>query len=82
MSSATTTRTDRPLGMDEIVQIAQQAVLDAQEANRRAGVPNVYGIDGRVHYEWPDGRVLPTPPPNWKGPVPIADAAAVAGGRQ
>lgn len=46
----------------DIVQLSQQAVRQAQAESRRLGVPNVYFIDGQVHYELADGRLSLTDP--------------------
>lgn len=48
--------------LEERVQVAQQAVLAAQEESRRLGVPNVYGMDGKVYYELPSGELSLTDP--------------------
>lgn len=41
----------------EMMRIANIAVAKAQEESRRLGVPNVYGIDGKIYYECPDGTL-------------------------
>jgi hypothetical protein len=43
--------------IDELVRIGRRAVANAQEENRRAGVPNVYSINGRIYYELPNGEL-------------------------
>ena len=42
----------------EFQRIGNIAVRKAQEENRRLGIPNVYGRDGKIVYEMPDGRVV------------------------
>ena len=41
----------------EIRRIGARAVRNAQEENRRLGIPNVYFINGRTYYELPDGKL-------------------------
>ena len=41
----------------EIRQIGARAVRNAQEENRRLGIPNTYFINGRTYYELPDGTL-------------------------
>lgn len=48
--------------LQERIRIAQRAVLAAQEESRRLGVPNVYGIDGKIYYELPNGELSLTAP--------------------
>jgi hypothetical protein len=47
---------------EEIERIGQQAVRDAQEENRRLGIPNVYSINGILYWELPDGTLSRTDP--------------------
>ncbi len=42
----------------EIVRIGNIAVRKAREENRRLGIPNVYGRDGKIIYEMPDGEIV------------------------
>jgi hypothetical protein len=46
----------------EMTQIVTDAVLAAQEENRRKGVPNVYCIHGTIIWQMPDGSILTKPP--------------------
>jgi len=48
--------------MDEIVRIGRRAVRKAQEESRRRGVPNVYSINGLLHYELPSGELTRADP--------------------
>jgi len=48
--------------VDEIVRIGRRAVRKAQEDSRRRGVPNVYSINGLLHYELPSGELTRTDP--------------------
>lgn len=43
---------------EEISAILSDAVQNAQDENRRMGVPNVYSYNGRILYEAPDGRLV------------------------
>ena len=43
--------------IEDMIQIGKRAVAKAQEASRRAGVPNVYSITGRIYYELPNGEL-------------------------
>ena len=49
----------------KMTQIANQATQNAQEENRRLGIPNVYSINGIVVYEY-KGKVSMTPPRCWR----------------
>jgi hypothetical protein len=40
----------------------RSAVRKAQEESRRLGVPNVYSINGILHYELPNGELTTVPP--------------------
>ena len=46
----------------EFERIGNRAVRKAQEESRRLGVPNVYSINGIVHYERPDGTLTTEDP--------------------
>ena len=48
--------------IDWLVRIGNRAVLAAQEESRRLGVPNVYSINGILHYELPSGELTTTDP--------------------
>jgi hypothetical protein len=48
--------------MMEMNRIFQTAVAKAQEESRRLGVPNVYSINGILHYELPNGELTTVPP--------------------
>jgi len=48
--------------MAEFTRIGQEAVHDAQEESRRLGVPNVYCINGILHYELPSGELTTEDP--------------------
>jgi hypothetical protein len=41
----------------EIRRIGSRAVKNAQEENRRLGIPNTYFINGHTYYELPDGTL-------------------------
>lgn len=42
---------------EELVRIGRRAVHEAQEENRRLGIPNVYSINGILYYELPNGEL-------------------------
>ena len=42
----------------EFQRIGNIAVRKAQEENRRLGIPNVYGRDGKIIYEMPNGEIV------------------------
>jgi hypothetical protein len=46
----------------EMTRIFGDAVREVQEENRRLGVPNVYTINGVIHYELPDGTLTTEDP--------------------
>ena len=46
----------------EIQRIGSRAVRKAQEESRRLGVPNVYSINGILHYELPNGELTTVDP--------------------
>ena len=48
--------------IDEFLRIASSAVAKAQNDSRRQGVPNVYSINGRIHFELPSGELTTTDP--------------------
>jgi hypothetical protein len=48
--------------VQELTRIGQRAVLDAQEENRRLGIPNVYSINGVLYWELADGTLSRTDP--------------------
>lgn len=41
----------------EIQRIGNNAVKQAQEENRKLGVPNSYCINGSIYYELPNGEL-------------------------
>ena len=49
---------------DELIRVLREAVRRAQQENRERGVPNVYSINGILHYELPDGSLSTTDPFN------------------
>lgn len=46
----------------EFSRIFREAVREAQEESRRLGVPNVYTINGIIHYELPNGELTTEDP--------------------
>lgn len=48
--------------VDEIVRVANRAVVRAQEESRRLGIPNVYSINGRLYYETITGELSTVDP--------------------
>lgn len=41
----------------QIVKIGNRAVHEAQEKNRKLGIPSVYGQNGKIYFELPDGTI-------------------------
>lgn len=41
----------------KITRIGSRAVKEAQEENRRKGLPSVYSKNKRLYYELPDGTI-------------------------
>jgi hypothetical protein len=48
--------------VQELTRIGNRAVREAQEENRRLGVPNVYSINGILYWELPNGELSRTDP--------------------
>ncbi len=46
----------------DMVQIGNRAVKQAQEENRKKGIPNVYDFDGHLYYELPNGELTKEDP--------------------
>lgn len=46
----------------QFTKIGNQAVHKAQEENRKLGIPNVYGRNGKVYFELPDGTITTESP--------------------
>ena len=44
--------------MAEFIRIGRNAVRKAREENRRLGLPNVDGRDGKLIFEMPDGTII------------------------
>jgi|GEM_PF-507607 len=42
--------------------IGNRAVREAQEENRRLGIPNVFSRAGRIYYELPNGEITTRDP--------------------
>jgi hypothetical protein len=47
---------------EEIERIGNRGAQEAQERNRRLGIPNVYSINGILYWELPDGTLSRTDP--------------------
>jgi hypothetical protein len=43
--------------VQELIRIGNRGVREAQEENRRRGIPNVYSINGILYYELPNGEL-------------------------
>ena len=48
--------------IQELIRIGNRGVRNAQEENRRRGIPNVYSINGILYYELPNGELSRTDP--------------------
>ena len=46
----------------EIQLIGNQAVSKAKSENRKKGIPIVFSINGKIHYELPDGTITTKSP--------------------
>lgn len=46
----------------QFTKIGNQAVHKAQEENRKLGIPNVYGKNGKIYFELPDGTITTESP--------------------
>lgn len=49
----------------EVQQMGATGVQQAQIRSRQLGVPNVYSINGILHWEQPDGSLSTTDPGVW-----------------
>ncbi|MBI4880537.1 MAG: hypothetical protein HY812_12885 [Planctomycetes bacterium] len=56
--------------------IGNRAVAEAQEENRRRGVPNVYSHRGRIYYELPNGELSLRDPWGEESNLDAADGAS------
>lgn len=56
--------TDVSSHYDRLIQLARQAVRDAQQRSRDLGVPNVYSFNGQLLYELPNGELSLMRPEN------------------
>lgn len=43
--------------VDKMTRIVNTAVHEAQEENRRKGIPNVYVLNGTIVWQLPDGTI-------------------------
>lgn len=59
----------------KLTKIFNQAARNAQEENRRLGIPNVYSINGIMFYEY-KGTISMNPPPEWEAFNPAEHAGA------
>jgi len=46
----------------QFTKIGNEAVHKAQEENRKLGIPSVYGRNGKVYFELPDGTITTESP--------------------
>lgn len=51
----------------KLLAIANRAVREAQDENRRRGIPNVYEINGTLVWQMPDGSITTTNPLSGSG---------------
>lgn len=42
---------------DKITYLGNLAVREAQEENRKKGIPNVYSLNGKIVWQMPDGTI-------------------------
>ena len=57
MSTEPTIPYETYLRIQDYIRIGRRAVHEAQEQNRRRGIPNVYSINGFLYYELPNGEL-------------------------
>lgn len=48
--------------MNKITYLGNLAVREAQEKNRKNGVPNVYSLNGKIVWQMPDGIITEKSP--------------------
>lgn len=48
--------------VEKMTRIGNAAVKAAQEENRRNGIANVYVLNGRLVWQFPDGSITTNPP--------------------
>jgi hypothetical protein len=48
--------------VQQYIRLGNRAAHEAQEENRRRGIPNVYSINGVLYWELPDGTLSRTDP--------------------
>ena len=48
--------------LDDVTRLGNEAVREAQEENRRLGIPNVFYVGGRIVYQLPDGTITEESP--------------------
>ena len=46
----------------KLLALANRAVKDAQDENRRRGIPNVYVLNGTIVWQMPDGSITAAAP--------------------
>jgi len=46
----------------EILRIANKAVAKAKEENKKFGIPDTFGKNGKVYYVLENGEITSTPP--------------------
>ena len=51
----------------KLLAMANRAVHNAQDENRRLGIPNVYELNGTLVWQMPDGSITTTNPLNRDG---------------
>ena len=62
----------------KLLAIANRAVREAQDENRRQGIPNVYEINGTLVWQMPDGSLTTVNPfssADASDPAPLQAAA-------
>ena len=42
--------------------VGNQVVHEAQEENRKLGIPNTYSFNGKIYFEMPDGTITTESP--------------------
>ena len=62
MSNAFENHKETRQRINEFIRIGNEAVHEAQEKNRKLGIPNVYGKNGKIYFEMPDGTITTESP--------------------
>ncbi|MBQ7251038.1 MAG: hypothetical protein IJS32_00365 [Kiritimatiellae bacterium] len=62
-----------------LLAIANRAVREAQDENRRDGIPNVYVVNGTIVWQLPDGTIATSDPMRQPGNTARTQAEPTTG---